>query len=38
MSLNNSKAYYLIDNKQKAITYDDYYIIFGNAEIRLKTQ
>ena len=23
--------------KKRAITYDDYYIIFGNSEVRIKT-
>jgi hypothetical protein len=37
MSLTSGKVFKLLGDK-KAISYDDYYMIFGNSEIRLKTQ
>lgn len=35
-SLTNRKMFVLVEENKKAITYDDYYLIFGNSEIRLK--
>ena len=35
LSLWKKKAYELRD--KRAITYDDYYLIFGNSEIRLRS-
>jgi hypothetical protein len=37
MSLSNSKCYYLVERNKRSITYDDYFIIFGNSEIRIKS-
>jgi hypothetical protein len=37
-SLTNRKCYDLAQHNKKAISYDDYYIIFGNSEIRLRSQ
>lgn len=37
MSLSKRKTYNLVKPKEKAIVYDDYYIIFGNAELRIKS-
>ena len=34
--MNQEKAYPLKEGK-KPITYDDYYLIFGNSEVRLKS-
>lgn len=28
----------LVDKGRRPITYDDYYLIFGNSEIRLRSQ
>lgn len=36
LSLSNQK-YFVIKDK-RAITYDDFFMIFGNSELRLKTQ
>lgn len=36
ISLTNQKVFYLQEYR-KSITYDDYYLIFGNSEIRLKS-
>lgn len=37
MSLTNRKCYFLVERNRRSITYDDYFIIFGNSEIRIKT-
>ncbi len=37
MSLTNKKSFYVIENK-RSISYDEYYAIFGNSEIRIKSQ
>ena len=37
-SLTNRKAFELLQANTRAITYDEYYIIFGNAELRIKNQ
>jgi len=37
LSLTNSRVFELIKN-MRSVSYDDYYIIFGNSEIRLKWQ
>lgn len=38
ISLTNKKCYYLNEPNKKAIVYDDFFLIFGNSEIRIKTQ
>ena len=35
MSLTNKKVYHLMEGK-RSITYDNYFLIFGNSEIRIK--
>ena len=35
MSLTNKKVYPLMEGK-RSITYDNYFLIFGNSEIRIK--
>lgn len=37
-SLTNRKSFYLKKASTKAISYDDFFLIFGNSEIRLRTQ
>lgn len=37
ISIWNKNVYEVLD-KKKAVTYDDYFIIFGNSEMRLKSQ
>jgi hypothetical protein len=37
LSLTNRKYFTLLEHNRRAITYDEYYIIFGNSEIRLKS-
>jgi hypothetical protein len=36
LSLSNQKSYELLP-KMRALTYDDYYLIFGNSELRIKS-
>lgn len=36
ISLTNEKYFTLVKPNTRAITYDDFYIIFGNSELRLK--
>lgn len=36
MSLTRKKCYFQIEHNKKAIIYDDFYVIFGNSEIRIK--
>ena len=36
-SLTNRKIFTLVERNKRAITYDEYYLIFGNSEIRLKS-
>ena len=36
LSLTNKKSFNLLNGK-RAVTYDDYFLIFGNSELRLKT-
>lgn len=31
-----NKTTYEVINRKKAVTYDDYFVIFGNSELRLK--
>lgn len=38
MSLNNRKCYYPLEKNKKATVYDEYFVIFGNSEIRIKSQ
>jgi hypothetical protein len=35
ISLTNKEVFNLQENNRKAILYDDYYLIFGNSEIRI---
>jgi len=35
ISMTNRKSYYC-SNRQKAVNYDQFYLIFGNSEIRVK--
>ena len=37
-SLNHRKTFRLGENNRRAITYDEYYLIFGNSELRLRSQ
>lgn len=37
-SVTNRKVFELLKSNCKAITYDDYFVIFGSSELRLKTQ
>lgn len=37
-SLDNQKTFRLGENNRRAITYDEYYLIFGNSELRLRSQ
>lgn len=37
ISLTNQTYFTLVERNRRAITYDDFYIIFGNSEIRLKS-
>lgn len=37
LSLNNQKTFRLGENNRRAITYDEYYLIFGNSELRLRS-
>lgn len=37
ISLTNEKTFTLVQPNRRAITYDDFYIIFGNSELRLKS-
>lgn len=36
-SLTNRKVFRLLKENTKAITYDEFFLIFGNSELRLKT-
>jgi hypothetical protein len=38
ISLTNRKVFRLAVANYRAISYDDYYLIFGNSELRLRTQ
>jgi hypothetical protein len=38
MSLTNREVFTLAEQNKRAATYDEYYIIFGNSEIRIKSQ
>ena len=38
LSLTNQKVFYLFDADKKPISYDEYYLIFGNSQIRLRSQ
>ncbi len=38
ISITNRDVFSLVSNDKKAITYDDYYLIFGNSEVRIKNQ
>ena len=38
MSLTNQKCYQLVQRNKKSIGYDDFFVIFGNSEIRIKSQ
>lgn len=38
VSLSNRECYYLSEKSRKATVYDDYFLIFGNSEVRIKTQ
>lgn len=37
MSLNNKISFYVEPGK-RSVSYDEYYIIYGNSEIRIKSQ
>lgn len=37
-SLTHRKAFEPIERNRRAIAYDDYFLIFGNSELRLKSQ
>jgi len=38
MSLTNKRCYYLVERNRRSISYDDFFVIFGNSEIRIKSQ
>ena len=38
MSLENRKVYLPVERNRRSIVYDDYFVIWGNSEIRVKTQ
>ena len=38
MSLTNFKYYTTNERNKKAVVHDDYFIIFGNSEVRIKSQ
>jgi hypothetical protein len=38
ISLSNRKVFEPVQARSRAIVYDDFYLIFGNSELRLKTQ
>lgn len=38
ISLTNREYFTLVEKNRRAITYDDFYLIFGNSEIRLRSQ
>ena len=38
INITSKKVYYLNIANKKAITYDEFYLIFGNSEIRIKAQ
>lgn len=38
ISITNQKVFYLVEQNRRGIIYDDYYIIFGNSELRLRSQ
>ena len=38
ISLTNEKVFYPAQKNKKAISYDDYAIVFGNGEFRIKSQ
>lgn len=35
--MTNKKCFFPLELNKRAITYDDYYVIFGNSEIRIKS-
>jgi hypothetical protein len=37
MSLTNKKCYYLVEKNKRSIAYDDFFVIFGNSEIRIRS-
>jgi hypothetical protein len=37
MSLTNQKCYNLVERNKRSIAYDDFFVIFGNSEIRIKS-
>jgi hypothetical protein len=37
LSLTNQHVFYLHEGR-RSVTYDDYYLIFGNSELRIKSQ
>lgn len=38
MSLNNRKVYAPLERNKRSIVYDEYFVIWGNSEIRIKSQ
>jgi len=38
ISLTNQQYFTTVERNKKATVYDEYYIIFGNSELRLKSQ
>lgn len=38
ISLTSRRVYYPLVKNKRAVAYDDYFIIFGNSEVRLKSQ
>ena len=35
-ALTNNRVFRLLNENTKAVTYDDFFLIFGNSELRLK--